>query len=454
MMSDKRNEIIKRQRRIADLIYKKNQLEKGKAKELTLRTNSSSGDAKKPLKSSSATQKRPSRTNLKRPSGSASSVLAAARAKASGQETETENGSTSTLRSQKLKRKTFKSSSESNKSGTSRLASLVQNVSKATLENGASDSLAVNYSPEDFWRNIRDWDFVGDLARQRQEKPSEANAAQAQKKPIPDTFINTRHYVAVWAPRCLAETRAQILSEVATEYSNMISYGQSPFVMVNVETTWKSARKDRGMYMNLMDMDSCNVQLKTIERNQFQFYCHDICALIPVEHKDVIEVLLRGGPIKKFENSFSKFAMIGHTESNRRGLNDLILKVSKRKWTILGAKKMFLLKVGCNITALREFTALCKTETIPLKKYLLCCHLEKTNNRPSSDHARGLSNQKEKSALLRAMGGVQALGLGFTEFVKKKFNPSQLMAISAASRGYGDGGFTLIKGPPGKFLIS
>ena len=55
----------------------------------------------------------------------------------------------------------------------------------------------------------------------------------------------------------------------------------------------------------------------------------------------------------------------------------------------------------------------------------------------------------EKRELLKKMGGAAALGEGFTKYATDKFNPSQLGAISAASSEYGEGGFTLIKGPPG-----
>ena len=50
---------------------------------------------------------------------------------------------------------------------------------------------------------------------------------------------------------------------------------------------------------------------------------------------------------------------------------------------------------------------------------------------------------------LKKMGGVQALGKGFTDYAHRKFNASQMTAISAAAQGYGDGNITLIKGPPG-----
>ncbi len=39
-----------------------------------------------------------------------------------------------------------------------------------------------------------------------------------------------------------------------------------------------------------------------------------------------------------------------------------------------------------------------------------------------------------------------ALPVGFRIFIKSKMNTSQLAAITAAAREYGDGGFTLIKG--------
>ena len=59
-----------------------------------------------------------------------------------------------------------------------------------------------------------------------------------------------------------------------------------------------------------------------------------------------------------------------------------------------------------------------------------------------------------KNNLIANMGGSSALGKGFTEYARKKFNDSQLQAISAAAQGYGEGGFTLVKGPPGMYKNS
>ena len=93
--------------------------------------------------------------------------------------------------------------------------------------------------------------------------------------------------------------------------------------------------------------------------------------------------------------------------------------------------------------------ALCRVDTIPLIHDIL-----------SDQYASGSNLQKkikkttsgtDKAALISNMGGTGALGKGFTTYASKKFNTSQLGAISAAAQGYGEGGFTLVKGPPGEY---
>jgi senataxin len=188
--------------------------------------------------------------------------------------------------------------------------------------------------------------------------------------------------------------------------------------------------------------------------------------------------------VENTDNAFKRFCLVGHTEVQRKDVDGLILKVSKRKWALIGTPSMYLLRIGGNITALREFTALCGVETIPLKKYLLGHHLEVSSNKGATGTTKsivksssiGTIPENQKEALLNKMGGVQALGKGFTEYAQRKFNPSQLMAISASSTGCkcclqklsvmkiirslfshvhehsptdGEGGITLIKGPPG-----
>jgi len=74
-------------------------------------------------------------------------------------------------------------------------------------------------------------------------------------------------------------------------------------------------------------------------------------------------------------------------------------------------------------------------------KYLLD---GKAGNKDEITHGSHTSSQFDPLA-----ASSNALPVGFRIFIKSKMNTSQLAAITAAAREYGDGGFTLIKGPPG-----
>ena len=70
-----------------------------------------------------------------------------------------------------------------------------------------------------------------------------------------------------------------------------------------------------------------------------------------------------------------------------------------------------------------------------------------THGETSFDEDSGQSCDPLSSAL------PDALPVGFRNFVKSTMNTSQQDAIAASASEYGDGGFTLIKGPPGKVKI-
>ena len=111
---------------------------------------------------------------------------------------------------------------------------------------------------------------------------------------------------------------------------------------------------------------------------------------------------------------------------------------------------MVLLKLKCNITSLREFTALCRMDSIPLLDYILG---GKMSSKTKSTTPQTLSRKKASSTIvedvfgadpikeekrakkeiLSQMGGSSALGKGFAEFASHKFNLSQLGAISASA---------------------
>ncbi|OEU07894.1 P-loop containing nucleoside triphosphate hydrolase protein [Fragilariopsis cylindrus CCMP1102] len=401
-----------------------------------------------------------------------------------------------TTRKRKLNNQDNDNADTAKKVSKKRLANLVQNAATVTagqIDEWSSSSVTSDITPEDFWKKIRIWDFVAQLAKLQLESNNynnknnnkngdDAKEKKEQHKVVPDTFINARHYVSVWAPLCIAECKAQLLSDVVTECGQTRgNRNTSPFVLVKVETTWKTGRNNTNVDYFSDILDSCQVILKIPENqgrsnqhNRLQFYPHDICCLVPVDKKDIVENLLfqsnrggggrqRDGDLEDADSEIFKHAcIVGHAETHRGGVHGLILKVSKRKWAQVGSVKsgggeMFVLKIGSNITALREFTALASVDSIPLKHYLLGSHINDRKRMQSSNTKASLKDgdnnpdlqHSNKKALIKSMGGVDALGKGFTEYAQKKFNASQLHAISASSQGYGDGGFTLIKGPPG-----
>ena len=400
-----------------------------------------------------------------------------------------------TTRKRKLNNQNNDNADTAKKVSKKRLANLVQNAATVTAgqtDEWSSSSVTSDITPEDFWKKIRIWDFVAQLAKLQLESNNynnknnnkngdDAKEKKEQHKVVPDTFINARHYVSVWAPLCIAECKAQLLSDIVTECGQTRgNRNTSPFVLVKVETTWKTGRNNTNVDYFSDILDSCQVILKIPENqgrsnqhNRLQFYPHDICCLVPVDKKDIVENLLfqsnrggggrqRDGDLEDADSEIFKHAcIVGHAETHRGGVHGLILKVSKRKWAQVGSVKsgggeMFVLKIGSNITALREFTALASVDSIPLKHYLLGTHINDRKRTQSSNTKASLKDgdnnpdlqHSNKKALIKSMGGVDALGKGFTEYAQKKFNASQLHAISASSQGYGDGGFTLIKGPP------
>jgi len=328
------------------------------------------------------------------------------------------------------------------------------------------DSHFPTVQPDDFWKHLREWDFVSHYYKCLHPPEDDDNHNSSSKsegggpskpssgKVIPNTFLNHRHYVAAWAPMCLAECRAQVLQEWTTN-------GSVDPILVKVESTHSRVRAtSRGGAghgpdrWNAMadEVDTGGHVILTIPRHAasrgppLSFMNGDICLLIQSRYQNLLADLSRGTTVQpvpgKEVGDYSTAALIGHTESSRNDLNGLILKVSKRKWAKIGQPEMFLLKLGCNVTALREFTALAKVETLPMKRFLLGQHLEQ-------NQVTKLSHLESADGLLRKMGGTQALGDGFIRFAKAKFNSSQLTAIAASAHEYGDGGFTLIKGPPG-----
>jgi hypothetical protein len=91
------------------------------------------------------------------------------------------------------------------------LAKLVQNIAAAeTFDPFEAASALHSVEPDDFWKHLREWDFVSQYnsLTWQQNHPLETNLANANelgRKPLPNVFLSPHHYKAAWAPLHLAE---------------------------------------------------------------------------------------------------------------------------------------------------------------------------------------------------------------------------------------------------------
>ena len=409
------------------------------------------------------------------------------------------------LQRKKLTTSSATTTASSSSLGGGALAKLVQNVAATAHTLGSnnhsgdsSEAAFPTIQPDDFWKHLRQWDFVSQYAKTAvpEDETDETSNDQdilttrpksstttttsttttATTKALPNVFLNARHYIAAWAPLSLAECRAQLLQEAMQTTLSGTDQAAAGY-RVKVESTTHAPRGGGGgggggsnrSYLSSSDawMDdherSGYVILRAKEEHvhqqtrNFSFQTNDLVLLLVPQYQWVMQDIaawqsnngsLRRIPLRPLPGrdkyDYSLCGLIGHALNPRNHVNGLVLQVSKQKWAKLGQDTMLMYKIGANITALREFTALCTMDRIPMKRFLLGQHLEQ------EEHRKKLSSHHQTTEdLLNKMGGKEALGSQFVEWARTKFNASQLTAIAASAHEYGDGGFTLIKGPPG-----
>jgi senataxin len=323
--------------------------------------------------------------------------------------------------------------------------------------------------PNDYWKNLRAWDFVRDLNEKVGEgkkvgnsKDGNAAAAAAGKRsrddskltdvksdssvkdqketklqPVPNRFSSHREYCAIWSPLLMNETRAQLLSDAISDIPYWKSKPEKQPIRIKVEVRKKDLD---GEY------DAIGLVVKqvigecTAER---MFMSNDVVCLVQ-EEKTVWDAS-KGALDVDINNSSKPWCIVGHLEHTRRSMENLVITVSRKVWKQFGCGEMTFLKVGCNITSLREFTALCRMDRLPLADYILCTKMnveEDEESELTSDDAK--DEKMAKKQILQKMGGPIALGKGFVDYAQHKFNLSQLKGISASAAEYGNGGFTLV----------
>ena len=432
-------------------------------------------DSPKPsLVQSNSSVTAPKRPVLRNRKTTAEAALAAARSrvgKAGNEADVPPKGIKSAILSQARKKTAFLGSLVSASIQTSSSAGT---SSSSPYETSSSYGVA---DPEDYWKNVRDWDFLTQYCKEvgknkqpprrtneqgkdgntnnqkKDDEEDQEESPMASKKPLPDVFISERHYIASWAPLILAENRAQLLSEVLSS--------TRPRVFHTV--TLHTAKRNLESTLDNLILQCRGSDVGGSYRDEISFMTNDVCLLVPKADLPDVERLMKKGLDKsdKHENLRS-CGMLGHVKFPRHSVDGLQLCVSKRWFARIDKgkpdEKYGLLRLGNNITSFREFTALCRLDMLPLKDTLMGKGLQPTKATTlegvltedvSTQMSKAQPRSKTKAQMLMSMGGVAALGAGFTKYAQKKFNPSQMQAISAAAHEYGDGGFTLIKGPPG-----
>ena len=322
--------------------------------------------------------------------------------------------------------------------------------------------------PDKFWSTMRNWDFLSDLNKAMKSKTTnqdqenelkkgtkraldESSGANEVKESLPDTFESVTQYKALWSPLLIEEAKAQIMSDVvAAQSSRRTSWIQntqlSMGAVVKAEVS-VSARTASDYDEESAPMEpTVIIRLKRGSGIGCQVFSNDLLLFTPTS--STVEVALRGMAFNSANDSSvshlthlskGRLGFVGRALNHRSGSVDgLLVRVTQKLWTQFSAlTELFVIKIGSNITAIREFNALMRVDKLPLNSYLL-----------DAKAAADKPDRQPKGQVL------DELPVAFQTFLKSKANQSQLGAISAAAREYGDGGFTLIKGPPGKLVLS
>lgn len=384
--------------------------------------------------------------------------------------------------------------------GSGKLSSILcqTGVSKSDMAFQASSSSSFPFNAEldidesvldmdAYYHTLRQWDFLREFndMQQRSKIHNHQNVFAGtgdmdQLKPskecnqmVPDVFRNCRQYQKTWAPLCLQETKAQYLADVK---GRMGEKGFARPWVVSVKPL------DRDVGANLDGMTAV-ISGSTATRmgipvrkegggeGMNMFVVGDIVCL--AREKEVLGLASEG---QLYNNTGTRqkhylkgdgakvelHGILGHVEFSRKSLDGLKVRISRQQWmkfcTGVKLEEMYLWNLGGNVTSAREFTALCRINTFSMVPYILCRKMTKARDALDllSDSLCGdltdssnMDESLQKDDYLKKLGGNAALGEGFVNHVRHKFNVSQLGAIASAACEYGQGGFTLIKGPPG-----
>ena len=174
--------------------------------------------------------------------------------------------------------------------------------------------------------------IINSLDENDEDEDEEGELSEA----VPDTFSSSSEYINIWSPLLIDEMKANLLSEVqANRAMNSIDWCNLP-KGCNLKVNCAPLMRDVGTSTNYL-----TVQLRPKQQNEGQqengrkeYIVNDIVLLV--------------GPKTQAQQS-----LVGHVEHSRKSVDGLMIKVSRELWTSFGCEEMYLLYLGCNVTAIR-----------------------------------------------------------------------------------------------------
>ena len=258
-----------------------------------------------------------------------------------------------------------------------------------------------SFTMDDFWKSLRSWDFVWEVNEQMKRNPKQqqqqsssagTNANEQDSdlstivsppvrvQPLPDDFDCVEQYVALWAPLQLEETKAQILSDVISNRTVSFQKLTQP-----IQATPKRTSDTYSEHLTLDIVSRSDVAgagpndgvssqntSNAIARKRsnaggggVEFLQNDL-VLITCD-SSIVEQAYKGTlrpPDTKSSYSMSsllsmaspfvegRLAIVGVVSARCKGLDGLVVNVKKLLWKdkSLGARDLFLLKLGTNVT--------------------------------------------------------------------------------------------------------
>jgi len=251
-----------------------------------------------------------------------------------------------------------------------------------------------SFTMDDFWKSLRSWDFVWELNEQMKRNPKQQQqstneqdsdlctivSSSVRVQPLPDDFDCVEQYVALWAPLQLEETKAQILSDVISSRTVSFQKLTQPIQATPRRTSDSYSEHlaldivSRSVVAGPNDGASSQNTSNSISRKRsnaggggggVEFLQNDL-VLITCD-SSIVEQAYKGTlrpPDTKSSYSMSsllsmaspfvegRLAIVGVVSARCKGLDGLVVNVSKRLWKdkSLGARDLFLLKLGTNVT--------------------------------------------------------------------------------------------------------